>query len=361
MRPATKALFLLFFLIVSTGMFAQDRTKNYATPRDIRDLALIYQGGTQRIPWTIDQIEPYVVHKYAGGGKDWLFDGFLFLEFADMPECNFAPGYRGKRAARKDDWQRYLNSMFESGKALYALDSCITVNKAEIGDPGFRHKVIITLPTPHPHQKDWGQIDGRNLDFDNVDDAYAACKWYIDELTARFNTAGFANIDLSGIYWVDEDMRYLGGFTKAISPYIHSKGLQFVWIPYFRAKGFEDWRELGFDIVYHQPNHFFNPKISDSRLDEACSLARHYGMGMEFECDENALSQRQDCRANRMQAYIDAYWRNNVFTDAAIAYYTGSHLLLDFANNPSEQNQALSDRLAAIIAERRKFFPTTIK
>ncbi len=175
-------------------------------------------------------------------------------------------------------------------------------------------------------------------------------------LRAVFAEAGFENIDLAGIYWVDEDMRFLGGFTQAIAPYIHSLGLQFVWIPYFRAKGFEDWREHGFDIVYHQPNHFFDPAISDARLDEACSLARHYGMGMEFECDENALSQNADCRSDRMQAYIDAYWRNNVFTDAALAYYTGHHLLLDFKEQPSRQNQALADRLASVIVERRKFF-----
>lgn len=350
--------FFVFLLLLFSGVaaFAQESGKGYAAPRGIRDMALIYQGGAQRIPWTREQLEPYVVHRFADGRKDWLFDGFLFLEFADMPECNFAPGYRGKRAARKDDWQRYLDSMFAPGKALHALDSCIAVNKAEIGDPGFRHKVVVTLPTPHPHQKDWGQANGRDLDFDNVDDAYAACKWYLDRLTDRFASAGFENIDLSGIYWVDEDMRFLGGFTRAISPYIHSLGLQFIWIPYFRAKGFEDWRGHGFDIVYHQPNHFFDPAIRDARLDEACSLARHYGMGMEFECDENALSQNVDCRADRMQAYIDAYWRNNVFTDAALAYYTGSHLLLDFVENPSKQNQAMADRLASVIVERRKFF-----
>ncbi|MDE5595604.1 MAG: DUF4855 domain-containing protein [Muribaculaceae bacterium] len=62
----------------------QSTEKNFSI-NQIRDLALIYQGGSQRIPWTEDQIEPYVVHKFGNGKKDWLFDGFLFLEFADMP------------------------------------------------------------------------------------------------------------------------------------------------------------------------------------------------------------------------------------------------------------------------------------
>ncbi len=330
----------------------QSTPKQYSI-NQIRDLALIYQGGTQRIPWTQDQIEPYVVHTFANGKKDWLFDGFLFLEFADMPECNYAPGYRGKRDARKEDWQRYLDRMFEQGKALDALNSCIEANKASIGDPGFKHKVVITLPTPLPHQKDWGEINGRQLDFDKVEDAKLACQWYLDQLTDRFAKAGFNNLELTGIYWVDEDMWHLDGFTKHISPYIHKLGLQFVWIPYFKAKGFENWRDLGFDIVYHQPNHFFDKRIPDARIDEACSLARQYGMGMEFECDENALSQKENNSADRMSAYMDGFWRHNVFTDAAIAYYTGSHLLLDFVQNPSPENQKLMDRLATIIVDRR--------
>lgn len=54
-----------------------------------------------------------------------------------------------------------------------------------------------------------------------------------------------------------------------------------------------------------------------------------------------------------MSAYMDGFWRHNVFTDAAIAYYTGSHLLLDFVQNPSPENQKLMDRLATIIVDRR--------
>lgn len=330
----------------------QSTEKNYSIS-DIRDLALIYQGGRQRIEWTPEQFVPYVTHTFSNGNKDWLFDGFLFLEFADLPECNFAPGYKGRRDARKDDWQRYLDSLFEPGKALDGLNRCIENQKAELGDPGFRHKVVLTLPTPLPHQKDWGEIEGVSLDFDKVGDAVAACQWYLDQLTERFASAGFNNLDLAGIYWVDEDMQHLDGFPRHIAPYIHGKGLQYVWIPYFKAKGFERWQELGFDIVYHQPNHFFDKGIPDNRIDEACSLARHYGMGMEFECDENALSQKENSSYGRMNAYMDGFWRNNVFTDSAIAYYTGSHLMIDFLENPSPENQRIMDRLATIIVWRR--------
>ena len=53
----------------------------YQKADDVQDMALIYQGGSHRLDWTADEFRPYVVHRFADGTKDWLFDGFLFLEF----------------------------------------------------------------------------------------------------------------------------------------------------------------------------------------------------------------------------------------------------------------------------------------
>ena len=77
------------------------------------------------------------------------------------------------------------------------------------------------------------------------------------------------------------------------------------WIPYWQAKGHEDWKRLGFDVAYQQPNHFFNKSIPDSRLDEACAVARKNGMAMEFEFDERATIAAPDTFYDRMLAYID--------------------------------------------------------
>ena len=330
----------------------QSTPKQYSINR-IRDLALIYQGGTQRIPWTPEQFAPYVVHEFADGHKDWLFDGFLFLEFADVPECNFIPGPSYLRPARKDDWQRYMDRLFEKGKALDALNTTIENYKATLGKPNFKHKVVLTLPTPIPEQKDWGTLDGKALDMGNTEDAKAACIWYLDALTDRFSKAGLDNLELTGIYWVNEDMRYLEGFTPLIAPHIHQLGLQFVWIPYFKARGYRQWRELGFDIAYLQPNYFLNRNTTPARIDEACSLARQSGMGLEFECDERALETDPDTAYDYMEAYLDGFWRHHVFTDSALAYYTGNHILLDFVNNPNPRNRRIMDRLAQIIVERR--------
>lgn len=202
-------------------------------------------------------------------------------------------------------------------------------------------------------QTDWGEIDGAAMDFNRSEDRKAAIRWFADRLTERFAAEGFANIDLYGFYWIDEDMVSSRELLPEISPYVHSKGLKFIWIPYFKAPDHERWRELGFDIAYHQPNHFFQSEIPDERLDEAIDEALSYGMAMEFECDERAMSQSADGFAPRMTAYMDAFDRRGVFARSALAYYTGNHLLTDFVRNPSPENAALADRLARLICSRR--------
>ena len=148
-------------------------------------------------------------------------------------------------------------------------------------------------------------------------------------------------------------MCHTDGFPAHIAPYIHSKGLEFSWIPYFKGRGYEKWRELEFVIAYMQPNHFFTPELPDKRLDETCDVTLRNGMAMEFECDATALSQKENSAAARMDAYIDAFERWGIWDKCAIAHYTGSKLLIDFVENPSPENQALADRYCRHIIDRR--------
>jgi hypothetical protein len=318
----------------------------------VRDLALIYQGGAKRIDWTQDQFEPYVAHKFADGTKDWLFDGYLFLDFSDGMGHNLAPGYCDENANR-EIWEWYLDRLFERGKSLDALDKCISKNKAQIGDPGFKHRIVLTLPTPITDQKDWGELNGKKLDFSLTADKLAASEWFLDQLIERFASAGYENLELVGIYWVDEDLVSTHDFPKYIAPYIHGKGLEFIWIPYFRAPGHERWQDMGFDMAYHQPNHFFHPELPDNRLDEAVDIALVNGMAMEFECDSKALYGIEGSSYDRMNAYMDAFVRQHVFSTCPIAYYTGSYSFIDMLKNPCPENQKIMDRFARFIVDRR--------
>ena len=308
----------------------------------VRDIALIYQGGSHRIDWTKKDFEPYVVHTFADGSRNWTFDGYLFLE---MPH-NF-----GKNT--KKDWEWYLDRLFEKGKSLDALDACIADTKKQLGDPGFRHKIVLTLFDPAFGSKEWGELNGRQLDFNRNDDRLAAVKWFAGELTRRFKEAGYSNLDLQALYWFDEDMIPSHGLAELVRPYVEEQGLDFMWIPYFKARGNERHADIGFDITYMQPNHFFSANIPDKRLDETCDFALRRGMAVEFECDSRAMSQSEPSFLPRMQAYIDAFERWGVWDSCPVAYYLGSQALLDMKNKPTPENQAITDRLARIIIERR--------
>lgn len=352
-----KILYLLTALILMVPFHSSKAGGNegnkYKTNK-IRDLALIYQGGVQRIDWTPDQFVPYVTHQFADGTKEWLFDGFLFLEFADGKGSTYAYGYT-KKQARKTEWEWLLDRIFEKGKALDALDQCIEQEKKEIGKPRFKHKVVLGIAIPLSKQKDWGSIDGTPLDFNRQADQIKAAQWYIDQLMSRFKKAKYKNLELSGFYWVDEDIAYNGDLSLSVSEYIHSKNLLFYWIPYWKAVGYDKWRELGFDMAYLQPNHFFEENIPDSRLEEACKESEKNGMAIEMEFDSRALSDYEPVSfRSRMKSYIDVFKDNGVFFDLPIAYYSGSRAIYEMYKSEDERDKEIMDELCELIVERHK-------
>lgn len=321
---------------------------------EIRDLVLIYDGGDHRtVDWNKEHFASYVATDPADGSRpEWLFDGYLFLEIFCTADRGFASGYR-PHGATKEDWIGLIDKYLSPERDIAALNDCVGEMREKIGGKFHRRKIVLSLPEPLPKQTDWGEIEGRRLDFNDDADRVDACKWYIDLLIERFRGAGLDNLQLCGFYWLAEEATNTRTFVAQVSDYIHEKGLDFYWIPYFKSDGYDQWKQLGFDHAYLQPNHFFNNSIPDSRLDETCRLAEQADMSLEMEFDENAAETRG--RGARMTAYIDAYERNGIFDTRNLAYYQGNdafHML----KKGSERDRALYDRLARIIARRQKEF-----
>lgn len=346
-----KGFICFCLLLITMDSHALSIDKGYRQDK-IKDLALIYQGGVHRIDWTPDQFLPYVVHQFTDGHKDWLFDGFLFLEFTDGKGCGFATRYSDKNAG-KAEWLWLLDRLFEDGKALSALDQCIGMQIKEIGKPGFTHQIVLSLPEVLPGKKDWGELEGIPLDLSRQEDQVKATRWYIDELMKRFKQAKYKHLKLSGFYWLAEDIDFTKDLSVPLSKYIHSKNKTFCWIPYWQAKGYNQWKELGFDIAYQQPNHFFKASIPDKRLEEACQSAATLNMGMELEFDERALYDTKDSFYNRLVAYIDHFERQQAFRTSAMAYYSGNHAVLDMYKSTNPKDHEIMDRLANLIISRR--------
>lgn len=343
---------VLSLLIAGYEVSAQPAPGKYLPMTDIRDLVLIYQGGSHRMDYNAEQLRPYVVHEDRFGNRDWLFDGFLFLEFDSGKGVSYH--VRGSAPlARKEDWAWLVDRHFESGKGIAALDDCIAAAVRELGEPPFRHKVVIGIPEPPRGQKDWGEQEGRKLDFSNEEDRIAACKWYADLLEERFRSSGFRHLELAGFYWLPEILRQSREVTRALGDYVRSKGLRFYWIPYYTAQGYSEWRDLGFDAAYLQPTYFWNRKIGDERVDRACELARTYGMGLEMEFDMRASVKSEECRRDRGMGYMSSFRRNGVYRSSAIAYYEGGGGVYYFTKTTAPEDRAFIDTLAYFIRDRR--------
>jgi len=257
----------------------------------IADLALIYQGGEKLLAWTTDELTPYVTWKDPDSGKEeWLFDGFLFIEFRDGRGREYAAGYT-RNPARQTEWRWLLERNFSRTNAIGALDQLVAEASARIGAPPVARKVVLTLPEPIHGQTNWGSPGGRALDFNLAADRVAACEWHIDQALSLWREANPRHLELAGFYWVAEQATKARDILPQIAKAVHHRGLRFYWIPYWKATGAAQWRELGFDYAWQQPNHFFHPgKVPDTRLGEATAFARQHGLGLEFEADQRAIS-----------------------------------------------------------------------
>lgn len=355
-----KLKYLLLLLVCSLASEGNAQTEINAYGTDpTSDIALIYAGSDRRPQWTQDDLRPYVVHTFANGERDWLFDSFLFLEYTSgSTGIAFQNGSQGKPSTRKD-WEWLLDRFFEEDTRIGALDKLISEEKKSLGNPPMRHTVIVSIPAPINNQKDWGEVDGRKLDFSNPADKVAACKWFIDELVNRFNKAGYENIDLIGTYWLEEALFSNGPIVGEINDYVRSKGLRAYWIPYYKDnEQFRfNWKDkYRFDTAYQQPNYFFERDIPMKQLEDACDESRRYGMGLEMEFETQGTSRVRhsdpDSFYQRLIDYIDVFEKKGVYDEAAIAWYTGTKGMIDMNDSSDHYDHCVLDRMARHIIRR---------
>jgi hypothetical protein len=317
----------------------------------ITDLVLIYQGGVARLPYTVDQIRPYVYRDNNQGGVDWLFDGFLFLESRSFDGYAFEQyGYRHEaNRARKKEWEWLLNRVFEPGKAVSALNNVLDSLSKKGKTPVRKRKVIISLPEPLDGQKDWGEIAGKKLDFSLDADKIIAVKWYVDQLIKRFEEGEFAHLELAGFYWIREDDELGFRIVPSVSNYVNSKGKTLNWIPNWGPHRGENWKQHGFNAAYIQPNLFMTGAFEN--IEKASKYASLHNMGLEMEFDYRIS---QAAYQNRFNAYLTGFEREKVFEKAAIAYYEGGRQFYTLSKETNPTLVEIFKKLTDIINERQK-------
>ncbi len=341
---------IILIAFISHGSFASDKPKG---PQNgtltISDLALIYHGGTQRPAWTASELAPYL-YRENSGNTEWLFDGFLFLEiFDNLQKYDYDPGF-GHRTAGKEQWEGLLNRYFGDQKGPDALEFLLDSLSQKGEKPVRQRQVVLSIPCPVNGFTEWGELDGKKLNFNNSDDQVKAACWFIDEALKKWNKKNYKHIQLSGFYWVHEDAVQSDEAIPFVKKYLEAKSYQLLWIPYWGAKGKGEWERLGFDFAWQQPNYFFATDIPKQQLTDACVFAKEHQMGLEMEFDERIA--KPEFRA-RFYDYINAFNENNVWKQYPVAYYEGGGAWLQMSKSKDPKMKKMFDTLGNIIVERQ--------
>lgn len=262
------------------------------------DIVLIYLSSRT---WMPDDFLPYVAHVQQPDytPDDWFFDGFLFLTQMRAP----SGGDYLLGSANQTDWEAYLDLLFGSPGYLASLDACIAQVAQRLGTPGRPWPVILMIPYLDRRPAPWGDADGDGQEESPADEAarLRALEWFIEATMRRWKASNFSHLRLWGLYWMNEEISPGDrDVVRAVADRVHDRGLGFHWIPWFRAPGFDRWRELGFDFVIMQPNYAFidipaGAAVPDEdRLTHNANLAWEHGLGVEMEMHYSVATSAAD-------------------------------------------------------------------
>ena len=306
------------------------------------NMALAYTfmyNGNDRGRQNVDDFMPLTGYKDKQGNVvDYFFDSFLFLP------CN-APGPSGARMhSKKDqptleiDWTTYVDDTFIKGKNVDALDTAFGKTKEALNDTSDKKAgVFFTILRPNPAATQFGKLGGKNLDFSKNSDRKYAIKWIIDEQIKRFNEKGYKNLDLVGFYWLEEylDLSVDSALYEYASDYLHSLGLKFIWIPFYKGDGFTQWEDLGFDVVCMQPNNYWKEESIPDRVQICANYCSRYGMGMEIELDNNAYKSEEYFK--RYLEYLEVGMKSGAMNSIKMYYHDASPGAYSFMGNSKDE------------------------
>ncbi len=265
------------------------------------NICLTYTFRTSRTDYgrhTVEDLLPYVAYlDKQGKMQDYFFDSYLFLPCVDYAPSGGNVHYIPGNPLIAQDWVDYVDDTFYKDTNVDALNEAFGMAKETLGgDANKKAGVFFSILYPAQESTSFGTLGGRSLNFSKLDDRKYAVKWIIDEQIKRYNAAGYDNLDLVGFYWLEEyvNASYYTSVSRSAdyqlfryaSDYLHSLGLKFIWIPYHNAKGYSEWKSLGFDFASYQPNYFWSAPDAN-RIVTTCNNATRYGMGMEMEVDGN--------------------------------------------------------------------------
>ena len=295
----------------------------YITPDDflgVNNMLLSYhclpndlEGG--RI--TVEEYLPHVGYfDREGNLTDTFFDSFLYLPYTAF---NYSDN-----AKSLDGWKFYIENQFTADRNVDALNTAVGQVKEELGLDDYTVSVFFSILYTFTESTSFGDIDGDGVveNFTKIEDRKKAIKWIIDEQVRLFEQGNYENLELYGFYWFEESIAFSDPHETELiryaSDYLHSLGYKLMWIPYYQASGFSDWKELGFDMACMQPNYAFSGQATVDRLYDNAATTKRLGMCVEIEINQ------YDSKADilRYKEYL-AVGAETGYMNAVKCYYQG--------------------------------------
>ena len=297
--------------------------EGFAAPSDellggVKDVCLIYHN---YITTNENFFKPYVGYVDENGQiVDTMFDGYLFLPSTG----NLPSGGRPWGTNYATDWNYLFNELFKSGVNFDALNRTAETTKAALGLDELKLKVFVTIPHMDDTLYSFGDIDldGDNDPLTTLEGRVYAAQAYAERVIKKFDSMGYANLELCGFYWFHEEIS--GGdvqTAKEVNKMFDEIGYQLFWIPYFQANGYARWQEFGFDVCCYQPNYAFSINVEESRIEQAVTSAITYGMCIEMEIDGAALGDERFF--NKYMGYLSYGEKLGYMNGAIHMYYQG--------------------------------------
>jgi hypothetical protein len=341
-----KAFIVLFVIgLVRPGSITSQEANPPARPSR---WVLVYTGGPHRPAYSVDDFVHLIgTIDTTDRPTGWLSDGAIFLELYSVSGrayVRFPAGSPGDGA----DWNVYLDSVFAPMGPIARLDSAVQLMSQAAGPLGRPYQLAMMIP--YPDQKAGSiQFAGSRFDLTGMAGRAAAARTYVGEVLKRFSERNYHHITLSSFYWAEEGVVDLPDtlMVSAVAGEVHRSGRRFLWIPAYGNQGVPKWRSMGFDEAWLQPNLFFHPEVSQTRLDSALTIARGLGMGIEVEFDRRMFN--STVFADRLVPYLDALEAAPDFRARSIAIYEGGGALIQLSRTHDERHRALYDRLVRVL------------
>jgi hypothetical protein len=269
----------------------------------------------------------------------WMFDTMLFTPFGSMSDTQAG-------------WQSYLQDLFARGQELDALNTAVGQAHQATGVYA-PEKVVLTIPYPSFGDGWWGYANGQSLSFNPTATDAAALKsreaalnWYIQTLLSDWNSQGYQNLQLTGLYWEQEDVQYNApgevNLIENTAKVVHQYGYGFYWIPFYDASGVTRWQSFGFDAAWLQSNFSEQGSAADiARVENAAEYARQNGMGLEVEMGGSPTDpQVQSLYLQNMSQFVT----DGMTSSVSHAYYAGAKGLLQAFQSTDPATHALYDQ-----------------